>query len=125
MVKQAKSTLLARGIPRNGRSASFRKHAFKVKLGAAGKKVAKAPKAVVGAPKLLRRFYLADDIKKPLPSRKNPKTAKLKANYVPGTVLILLAGRFRGKRVVFLKQLSSGLLLITGIKPIFQLVIIM
>ena len=58
-------------------------------------------------------WYPADDAKSPNTTRK-PRAPKARAGVEPGRVLILLAGRFRGKRVVCLKQLASGLLAVTG-----------
>jgi len=67
------------------------------------------------------KYYPADDEKKPKYVRTKSKALvstripKLRPGVTPGTVLILLSGRFRGKRVVFLKQLEkSGLLLVSG-----------
>ena len=46
--------------------------------------------------------------------RKSIHPARPRPSLVPGAVLILLAGRFRGKRVILLEHLSQGVLLVTG-----------
>lgn len=106
---------LARGIGADNRTTSYRRRrVWAVKHKNNGKfpvfeKVKKAvEKEVIG------RFYPGDDVKKPLNKRVIRKPTRLRGSISPGTVLILLAGRFKGKRVVFLKQLPSGLLLVSG-----------
>ena len=52
----------------------------------------------------MSKWYPGEDVKTHFKRRqKAPKPTKLRRNVTAGTVLILLSGRFRGRRVVFLK----------------------
>ncbi|XP_050209973.1 60S ribosomal protein L6 [Mercurialis annua] len=114
--KVSRNPDLVRGIGKYSRSKMYHKRglwAIKAKNGGVFPKHDPKPKPAGPAEKP-PKFYPADDVKKPLINKRKPKPTKLRASITPGTVLIILAGRFKGKRVVFLKQLPSGLLLITG-----------
>ena len=65
--------------------------------------------------KLKKNWYPVADLKKHFSRKcKIPKKTHISAGLKPGQVVILLSGRFRGRRVVYLKNLESNLLLVTG-----------
>ncbi|SPN96765.1 probable ribosomal protein L6.e.B, cytosolic [Cephalotrichum gorgonifer] len=61
-----------------------------------------------------QKWYPTDDEPQKKQHRKALRPWTPRSTLQPGTVLILLAGRFRGKRVVLLKALDQGVLLVTG-----------
>jgi len=113
-VRTTRNPLLTNGVRKYGRVAADR-HQAKYKFSKKGLGKSTPHQTPVRADKLEGKFYAADDQKVPLRSHKGKgKPTKLRSSIRKGTVVIVLAGRFRGKRVIVLKQLKSGLLLVTG-----------
>ncbi|KAF2838936.1 hypothetical protein M501DRAFT_1017017 [Patellaria atrata CBS 101060] len=78
------------------------------------KKFGKGERSIPHTSEKASKYYPAEDDSKPKTVRKNIRPAKPRSSLQPGTILILLAGRFRGKRVILLKHLPQGVLLVTG-----------
>ncbi|WEW55816.1 60S ribosomal protein L6 [Emydomyces testavorans] len=78
------------------------------------KKFGKGERTIPHPSQKAQKWYPVDDEHQPKKVRKTAHPTKLRPSLQPGTILILLAGRFRGKRVILLKHLGQGVLLVTG-----------
>ncbi|RDL41917.1 putative ribosomal protein L6.e.B, cytosolic [Venustampulla echinocandica] len=74
----------------------------------------KSTREVPHASQKAQKWYPTDDDAQSKKVRKSIRASTPRSTLAPGAVLILLAGRFRGKRVILLKNLDQGVLLVTG-----------
>jgi len=125
-----KNDQLAPGIRRHGKASwkrltgRFHKFTKATKAGKPAKKITKKqPKVQAFNDKKKesrtiatkgRRMYPAEVAPRHLPTTHTLRPAKVRASITPGTVAILLVGRYKGQRAVVLKVLPSGLVLVSG-----------
>lgn len=137
VVKTIKNRDLGSGVTRWSRFKIRQKNSYRLKKVKAAAKTTKAPKkapskvritvekqiggAKNGKTRIVRvhknrASYAtkAKVTKRPTRDYFKKHTRHTRRTLVPGKVLILLAGRHKGKRVVLLKVLKSGLLLVNG-----------
>merc|ERR1711976_604072 len=130
-VGKPRNYALESGVYRFGKSKTYHKKAVykflkkKTAKKAAPKKAAFVEKKIGGAKnggtrmvrvKALQNDYPTQD-KKAAGTSKNffsKHVRSLRSSLTPGRIAVVLAGVHKGKRVVVLKQLASGLVLITG-----------
>ncbi|XP_076031377.1 ribosomal protein L6 [Oratosquilla oratoria] len=123
---------LSSGVYRFGRGKVYHKKALYkfIKKGQTKKRPERLPARMVEKPiggeknggkrhvrvKKLPAYYATELGIKKRPSKNTYSKHKrsLRSTITPGTVCILLAGVHKGKKVVFLKQLESGLCVVTG-----------
>merc|ERR1719262_1813592 len=98
---------IARGLRKFGKRKG--RHAWAIKKKNGGKFPVTKPQPKPANPKQYGKpgvFYPAEDVERPLKRNKKRHfsgTHKLRASIKPGQIVILLAGKFKGKHAVFLK----------------------
>lgn len=131
MAHAARNVKINGGIMRFSRSTMYHKKAAfiknkKVEKKAAAVQATTLTKDIGGEKNGEKRVVQLQKMPRALPTQSRPQRIasskkpfsqhrrKLRSTITPGTIMILVAGPHKGKRVVFLKQLASGLLLVTG-----------